>query len=315
MEQRLGSAIRLVRRRRGLRQSDLARSAGVSTSTVSRIERGHMGPLPFTTTARVAAELDIRLDVVARWRGGELDRLLNAAHSAMHEQVARAFAELPGWQIAPEVSFSIWGERGVVDLLAWHAGRRMLLVIELKTAIVDVQELIATVDRKRRLAAEMAAGRIWGAWDVGTSGAAKSGAANPGTSGASVNGPAKIGTNGPGPSGASANRAQIKGPATSAWVVVADTRTNRARLAAHAAVLRAAFPADGRTVRGWLTDPRSPISALSFLQFASVEKRTSGRGGLQRIRTGGSRGSRAERSEAEHEARGPRRRGGSSAGS
>jgi transcriptional regulator with XRE-family HTH domain len=258
MEQRLGAAIRVVRRRRGIRQSDLARSAGVSTATVSRIERGHMAPLPFETTARVAAALDIRLDVVARWRGGELDRLLNAGHSAMHEQVARVFGRLPGWQVAPEVSFSIWGERGAIDVLAWHAGRRMLLVIELKTAIVDVQDLIATVDRKRRLAAKIASSRGWGT--------------------------------------------QVAGATTiSAWVVLADTRTNRARLAAHVSVLRAAFPADGRTVRGWLPDPRRPISALSFLQIPSVEKRTSVRGGPQRVRIARSRGSRADPSVAKHE--------------
>lgn len=33
----------------------------------------------------------------------------------------------------PEVSFSIYGQRGVIDILAWHAATRSLLVIELKT--------------------------------------------------------------------------------------------------------------------------------------------------------------------------------------
>jgi len=61
----------------------------------------------------------------------------------------------------PEVSFSIWGERGVVDLLAWHPGRRALLVIELKTELVDVGEMLGTMDRKRRLASTIAAERGW----------------------------------------------------------------------------------------------------------------------------------------------------------
>ena len=94
--------------------------------------------------------LDIRIDVVARWRGGELDRLLNAGHSAMHESFGTFLGSLPGWAFAPEVSFSIWGERGVIDILAWHAPTRSLLVIELKRAIVDVNELVGSVDRKRR---------------------------------------------------------------------------------------------------------------------------------------------------------------------
>ena len=48
------------------------------------------------------------------------------------------------------------GERGVIDILAWHAATRTLLVIELKTEIVDINELMGTVDRKRRLAATVA---------------------------------------------------------------------------------------------------------------------------------------------------------------
>jgi hypothetical protein len=42
---------------------------------VSLIERGHLDTLSLRTMRRVAAVLDVRLDLVARWRGGELDRL------------------------------------------------------------------------------------------------------------------------------------------------------------------------------------------------------------------------------------------------
>ena len=293
MEQRLGATIRAIRRRRGIRQSDLARSAGVSASTISRIERGHGDTLALDTVARVAAELDVRLDIVPRWRGGELDRLLNAGHSAMHEQVARMFGRFPGWQIAPEASFSIWGERGVIDVLAWHAARRMLLVIELKTAIVDVQDLISTIDRKRRLAAEVASTRDWGTSEAGGAGSAANvaGSADGAGSAANVASAAIVASAAPGGAGVS----------TSAWVIVADTRTNHARLAAHVSVLRAAFPADGRTMRGWIPDPRKPVAALSFLQITSAGTRMSSRGGLQRVRIAGSRVSRADPSVGTHE--------------
>jgi hypothetical protein len=113
------------------------------------------------TLERVCAELDIRLDIVARWRGGDLDRLLGAGHSALHEVVARYFLSLPGWILAPEVSFAIYGERGVIDILAWHPQTRTLLVIELKTEITDVQELLGTFDRKLRLAIQVARDRGW----------------------------------------------------------------------------------------------------------------------------------------------------------
>ena len=105
--------------------------------------------------------LDIRVDVVARWRGGELDRLLAARHSALAEALAMHFSSLPGWALAPEVSFSIFGERGIIDILAFHEPTGSLLVIELKTAVVDVNELVGSVDRKRRLAARIAADRGW----------------------------------------------------------------------------------------------------------------------------------------------------------
>ena len=121
---------------------DLATRSGVSQATISRVERGHPGSLTLTTLRRIAGALDVKVDLVARWRAGDLDRLLNAKHSQLHESVARWFAdELPAWVLAPEVSYSIYRERGVVDIVAWHPGRRAILVIELKTDIVDVNQL------------------------------------------------------------------------------------------------------------------------------------------------------------------------------
>ncbi len=213
---RFGSAIRAVRHKRGWRQRDLAARAGVSDVTVSRIERGHIDTLSLRTLRTVASALDVRVDLIARWRAGDLDRLLNARHSALHDSVAAWFRDvMPEWELAPEVSFSILGERGVIDIVAWHPGRRALLIIELKTDIADVNELVGTFDRKRRLAWRIAKDRGWD-------------------------------------------------PATvSGWVIVASSRTNRARIAAHGAMLRAAFPIDGRSIRAWLVDPIGTISALS----------------------------------------------------
>jgi hypothetical protein len=79
----------------------------------------------------------VRIDLVARWRGGDLDRLVNARHAALHEAVGRTLSEVAGREYAPEVSFSVYGERGIIDILAWHGASRALLVIELKTEIVD----------------------------------------------------------------------------------------------------------------------------------------------------------------------------------
>jgi hypothetical protein len=98
------------------------------------------------------------------------------------------------------VTFSIYGERGSIDIVAWHPTRRALLVIEVRSAIGDVGALVRQVDRYRRLARKVAAERGWSPVSVGV------------------------------------------------WVVVADGRTARRRLAEHRSTLKRAFPADGHAM-------------------------------------------------------------------
>jgi len=215
-DKRVGRSIRAVRVRKAMRQRDLAKEAGVSQDAVSRLERGQLGGMTVASIRAIGAAINVLIDVTPRWEGGELDRLLGWRHSALGDAVARGFGELPGWALAPEVTFSIYGERGSIDLLAWHAATRTLLVIELKTEIVDVQEMLGVLDRKRRLAPKIGAERGWAPLVV------------------------------------------------AAWVILAEGRTNRRRVAAHRAVLRAALPADGRTMRSWLLAPAGPVAALSF---------------------------------------------------
>ncbi len=89
-------------------------------------------------------------------------------------------------------------------------------MIELKTDLADMNELVGTFDRKRRLARPIGIDRGWDPLTV------------------------------------------------SAWLIVADSRTNRRRVAAHAAMLRGALPDDGRAIRRWLRDPVRAVSGLSF---------------------------------------------------
>jgi transcriptional regulator with XRE-family HTH domain len=165
-DQRLGSLIRAVRLRRRLRQIDVAAVAGVSRAAVSLIERGHVQELSLETVRRVATVVEVRVDVLGRWRGGSGDRLLSRGHSALAESFASFLSSRPGWTTEPEVSFSIYGERGIIDQLAWHAATCHLLVIELKTEFVDFNEMLGTLDRKVRLARTIAAGRGWHASQV-----------------------------------------------------------------------------------------------------------------------------------------------------
>jgi transcriptional regulator with XRE-family HTH domain len=158
-EIRFGRQIRALRQRRGWRQQDLAEAAGVSQAMVSRIERGRFRQVRLEALERVAAAVGVRVEL--RIMGGpDLDRLLDELHAATVEEVIRRLRRL-GWVVEPEVTFSIYGERGSIDVLAWHPATGALLVIEVKTALGDVQATLASFDRKMRLASRLAKERGW----------------------------------------------------------------------------------------------------------------------------------------------------------
>ena len=96
-----------MRLRRRLRQVDVASAAGVSHSTVSLVERGHCRKLSLDTLRGISAALDVRVEVVARWRGGDADRLLNRRHSLLAASFAAFIASIAGWVAEPGVSFNI----------------------------------------------------------------------------------------------------------------------------------------------------------------------------------------------------------------
>jgi transcriptional regulator with XRE-family HTH domain len=159
-EQRLGRSIKALRHRLGWRQSDLALKCGLSQSAVSRLERGQLAGATIDAVDRVVAGLGAELDVRIRWRGEELDRLLDAVHAAMVDRLIEILTPL-GWQCAPEVTFMVAGERGSVDLMAWHEPSRRLLIVETKSVVPDMQQMLSAFDRKARLGSTIAARRGW----------------------------------------------------------------------------------------------------------------------------------------------------------
>ena len=111
--------------------------------------------------------MDAEIVVLVRWRGGDLDRLLDERHARLGVLLARWLEQL-GWSVVPEVSYSVFGERGSIDLLCWHAPSRTLLVVELKSELTSIEETLRRFDVKRRLAARIAAERFgWKAANVG----------------------------------------------------------------------------------------------------------------------------------------------------
>jgi transcriptional regulator with XRE-family HTH domain len=157
---RVGSVIRAVRLRRGLRQSDVAVAAGVSQAMVSLVERGGLEETSLKLVRRIASAVGVSLPFEPRWRGPDLARLLDERHAGIVEVALHSLREM-GWEVRPEYTFSVYGERGSIDIFAWLPGARALLVVEVKSRVVDVQDLLSSVDRKERLAFDLARPLGW----------------------------------------------------------------------------------------------------------------------------------------------------------
>jgi transcriptional regulator with XRE-family HTH domain len=157
----LPRAVRFLRRRRRWRQADLGARAATSDATVSRLERGLVRGLTLGTVERIAAALDASVDVTLRWEGERLDRLIDAAHAHLAQQTVALLGSL-GWLVRPEVSFNHYGDRGVVDILAFHPVHRVLLVVEIKSFLGDLQAALGRLDVKARLGRSLAESVGWG---------------------------------------------------------------------------------------------------------------------------------------------------------
>jgi transcriptional regulator with XRE-family HTH domain len=224
-----GRLFREPRIRLGWPQRDVALKAGISRASYSEMEHGRLGRVPLDKLRKVASVLEVRLRLEPSWRGAAIDIVTSSRHAAMAERVARLLTDA-GWLVQPEVSFNHFGERGVVDIVAWHAATQTLLLVEVKTELADVNDLLAVTNRRRRVADTIAQPFGWRPRTVAQ------------------------------------------------WVAVAASRTNERRAAAHRSLLRSAFPSDGRSVSGFLHEPREPLSALSFLpdsDASSVRRRSS----------------------------------------
>ena len=162
---RFARQFRALRRRHRWRQDDVAVRASVSRGVVARIEQGYADRLTVAMLERLARPLGARLICRLEWNGEALDRLVDAAHAALLERTLRLLAGA-GWLCAAEVSFNIAGERGSIDILAWHPTTGALLVIEVKSVIPDLQSTLFTLDRKERIASRLAGHRGWTARSV-----------------------------------------------------------------------------------------------------------------------------------------------------
>jgi transcriptional regulator with XRE-family HTH domain len=156
---RLGRAHRALRHRLGQTQQDVADAAGLTRAKISRLENARLDLLSVVDVDRSFAAMGARVVVIAQWNGAALDRLLDEGH-ALLTGLTSAYLRARGWQVELEVSFSEYGERGSIDILAWHPVEKVLLVIEIKSEMGALEGLLRPLDVKVRLAPKIARQRF-----------------------------------------------------------------------------------------------------------------------------------------------------------
>lgn len=152
-DHRVGRALRALRLRAGLRQTDVAVRAGVSQSLISAIENGDCRSVTLETLRTIFRVVGAGFDGQVLWRGPALDRLIDARHAALVEAAAVRLVR-SGWDVLPEVSYSEYGERGSIDLLGSRRDRRAAVVEEVKSDLARAEETLRKLDEKARLVGE-----------------------------------------------------------------------------------------------------------------------------------------------------------------
>lgn len=156
----LERAVRFLRLRKGWSQRALGARSGVSREMISRAERGDLSGMTLGSIDRITAALGASVRVQVRWQGEQLDRLIDAAHAAIQDAVAESLTAM-GWVVRVEASFNHFGDRGRVDIAAYHPRLRILLVVEIKSVLGDLQETVGRLDVKVRLGAQIARELGW----------------------------------------------------------------------------------------------------------------------------------------------------------
>ena len=139
----------------------------------------------------------------------------DARHAQLQDWLAGMLRK-HGWSVLVEHSFNHFGDRGRIDVLAFHLIGRVLLVVEVKTRTDDAGDILGRLDVKRRVAPILARQQQW--------------------------------------------------PATSTvpMLLVLEHRTNRRRIADHAAIF-AGFTLRGRAASAWIRRPGAPEPSAILL--------------------------------------------------
>jgi hypothetical protein len=134
-----------------LRQVDMRSPRHV----VQAIEAGRAGRLTLDQIQRHFEEFDARARLTLWWNGADLDRLFDSRHAGIVEAGLDEIRRY-GWKTAGEVTFSEFGERGSIDLMAANDAASAVLVGEAKSEWGSIEETLRRLDIKARLAPKIA---------------------------------------------------------------------------------------------------------------------------------------------------------------
>lgn len=146
----LGWLFRAERIEQRLLQSDVAARAGICASTLSLLERGRLPRVPADTLSAVARVLGLDLDYSIRGGQAHIARLRDERHARLVE-LLMPVVTAAGWLGYPEATVNYYGDRASIDILCWHPLFRAILIVEVKTTLVDVQDLLSRLDVKLRV--------------------------------------------------------------------------------------------------------------------------------------------------------------------
>ena len=162
----LGASVRAVRVALGLSQRVLGERIGRSQVYVSLVERGRVPGLSITEAdslcGALGATLVLGIEAPVLLAGS---RQRDAAHARCVAYVMRRLTK-EGWIVRREVQIGTPARPGWIDVLAFHPELRVLLVIEIKTELIDLSGLERQLGWYAREARHAAGSLGWSAAEV-----------------------------------------------------------------------------------------------------------------------------------------------------
>lgn len=158
-EERIARQLVAIRRRAGQTQAQLAVAARVPRRDVQAVESGRAEVVRLGRLEAMFAASGGGARLATWWNGAAVDRLVDEAHAAIVEH-AVALMQRRAWTTDVEVSFSEYGERGSIDILACRRDWGAILVGEVKSEIGSLEETNRRLDVKVRLVPKIATERF-----------------------------------------------------------------------------------------------------------------------------------------------------------